>query len=143
MYAAAAQARPQIKVTCQVYDTNRVDPIAFSRHPHHQIGNASTTNASTGEGLFNNTGTSCNMPWLTSAGWFPVEMDEPVRAVNVYYRASGDQTKIKAIPKGLQLLATGQSYNCNGAPGNAVPFQATPHYGCTENWATSVNFADC
>jgi len=45
--------------------------------------------------------------------------------------------------RGLQFLATGQSYNCNGAPGNAVPFQVTPRYGCTENWATSVNFADC
>ena len=84
------------------------------------------------------------MPWLTSAGWFPVEMDEPVRAVNVYYRTPGAQTKVKVIPKGLQFLATGQSYNCcNGAPGNAVPFQATPRYGCTENWATSVTFADC
>jgi hypothetical protein len=141
--AARAEAQPQIKVNCDVYATNRVDPIALSKHLHHQIGNTSTTNASTGDSLLNNTSTSCNEGWFTSAGWFPVERNESVKGVNVYYRAPGDQTKIKAIPKGLQRLATGQSYNRNGAPGNAVPFQATPHYGCTENWATSVNFADC
>ena len=124
MYVAA-QAQPQIEVTCQVYDANRVDPIAFSRHLHHQMGNTSTTNSSIGESLFNNTGTSCTMPWLTSAGWFPVEMDEPVRAVNVYYRAPGDQTEIKAIPNGLRPLATGQRYNCGRAAGRrrALPGQ--------------------
>ena len=94
-------------MTCQVHDANRVDPIAFSQHLHHQIGNTSTADGS----LFNNTSMSCNMPWLTSAGWFPAEVDEPVRAVNVYYRASGNQTKIKAIPKVLKLLATGQKYD--------------------------------
>src|SRR4028119_1487495 len=122
--AARADAQPRIKVNCDVYATNRVDPIALSKHLHHQIGNTSTTNASTGQSLFNNTSTSCNMPWLTSAGWFPVERNEPVKGVNVYYRAPGDQTKIKAIPTGLQLLAKEQSgsdmsgykYNCNDGP---------------------------
>jgi hypothetical protein len=50
-----------------------------------------------------------------------VERNESVKGVNVYYRAPGDQTKIRAIPKGLQLLAKEQSgsavsgakYSCN------------------------------
>jgi hypothetical protein len=143
--AARADAQPQIKVNCKVYATNYVDPIALASHLHHQIGNTSTTNLSTGNSLLNNRSTSCNEAWLTSAGWFPVERYESVKGVNVYYRAPGDQTKIKAIPTGLQLLATKQSamvsgakYNCNDGP-----FQDTPPYGCRTTWATSINFPDC
>ena len=146
LLAERADAQPRIKVNCDVYATTRVDPIALSKHLHHQIGNTSTTNASTGQSLLNNTGTSCNEGWFTSAGWFPVERNEPVKDVNVYYRAPGDQTKIKAIPTGLQLLATEQSgsdvsgtkYNCNEGP-----WQDTPPYGCRTNWVTSVTFPDC
>ena len=144
--AGRADATPQLKVNCEVYATNYVDPIALSPHLHRQIGNTSTINKSTGDSLFNNRGTSCNEGWFTSAGWFPVERDESVKGVNVYYRAPGDQTKIKAIPKGLQLLATKQSgslvsgtkYNCNEGP-----FRDTPPYGCRSNWATSIAFPDC
>ena len=144
--AARADAQPRIKVNCDVYATNRVDPIALSKHLHHQIGNTSTTNASTGQSLFNNTSTSCDKGWFTSAGWFPVERNESVKGVNVYYRAHGDQAKIRAIPQGLQLLAKEQSgsdvsgteYNCNNGP-----WQETPPYGCRTNWSTSVTFPDC
>ncbi len=136
--AARADAQPRIKVNCEVYATNYVDPIAFSDHLHHQIGNTSTTNKSTGESLFNNRSTSCNESWFTSAGWFPVERNETVKGVNVYYRAPGDQRTIKAIPTGLQLLATEQKYSCNEGP-----FQDTPPYGCRTNWVTSINFPDC
>ena len=142
--AARADAQPRIKVHCEVYATNYVDPIAFSDHLHHQIGNTSTTNTSTGTSLFNNRSTSCNESWFTSAGWFPVERNESVKDVNVYYRAPGDQRTIKAIPTGLQLLATKQSaivsgakYNCNEGP-----FQDTPPYGCRTNLATSITFPD-
>ena len=146
LLASRADAQPQIKVNCKVYATNYVDPIALASHLHHQIGNTSTTNSSTGQSLFNNRSTSCNEGWLTSAGWFPVERNESVKGVNVYYRAPGDQRTIKAIPTGLQLLATEQSgslvsgtkYNCNEGP-----FQDTPPYGCRTNWATSINFPDC
>ena len=143
--AARADAQPQIKVNCSVYATNYVDPIALADHLHHQIGNTSTTNTSTGNSLLNSPNTSCNEGWLTSAGWFPVERYESVKGVNIYYRAPGDQTKIKAIPTGLQLLATRQSamvsgakYNCNKGP-----FQDTPPYGCRTTWSTSINFPDC
>jgi len=138
LLAARADAQPQIKVNCDVHATNRVDPIALSKHLHHQIGNTSTTNSSTGDSLLNNRGTSCDEGWFTSAGWFPVERNESVKGVNVYYRAPGDQTKIKAIPKGLQLLATEQRYNCNEGP-----FRDTPPYGCRTNWGTMINFPDC
>ncbi len=39
-----ADAEPRIKVSCDVYATNRVDPIADSEHLHRQIGNTSLTN---------------------------------------------------------------------------------------------------
>jgi Domain of unknown function (DUF1996) len=140
----AADAQ-QIKVQCKVYATNHVDPIALASHLHHQIGNTSTTNSSTGDSLLNNPTTSCDRPWFTSAGWFPVERNESVKGVQVYYRAPGDQRTIKAIPKGLQLLATKQSaivsgakYNCNDGQ-----FQDTPPYGCRTDWGTSIIFPDC
>ena len=48
-YAGVAQAEPRIKVSgCDVYATNQVDPIAGSDHVHHQFGNTTTTNTSTG-----------------------------------------------------------------------------------------------
>ena len=127
LLAARADAKPQIKVNCDVYAENYVDPIAFASHLHRQIGNTSTTNSSTGDSLFNNPSTSCDESWFTSAGWFPVERNESVKGVNVYYRAPGDPTKIKAIPKGLQLLATKQSANVSGAKYNCNegPFQNT------------------
>ena len=136
--AGRADATPQIKVNCEVYATNYVDPIALSSHLHHQIGNTSTTNNSTGQSLFNNRGTSCNEGWLTSAGWFPVERNESVKGVNVYYRAPGDQAKIRAIPEGLQLLAHDKKYTCNDGP-----FQDTPPYSCKAKWSTSITFPDC
>jgi hypothetical protein len=132
----------QIKVHCEVYATNYVDPIAFADHLHHQIGNTSTTNTSTANSLLNNRSTSCDMPWFTSAGWFPVERYESVKGVNVYYRAPGDQRTIKAIPTGLQLLATSEQYVCNG-DGSGDGLQSTPVYGCRTRWATSVGFPDC
>jgi len=137
----AADAQ-QIKVRCQVYATNYVDPIALASHLHHQIGNTSTTNESTGDSLLSSPTTSCDMPWFTSAGWFPVERYQLVRGVNVYYRAPGDQKTIEAIPKGLQLLAHDPRYVCNG-DGSGSGQQDTPVYGCKGSWATSVTFPDC
>ena len=139
LYAGAAQAEPRIKVSgCEIYATNRVDPIAFSEHLHHQFGNKSTTNSSTGTSLFNNTSTSCKESWFTSAGWFPVERNEPVLKLAVYYRAPGDQRQLRPIPTGLQLLATDQEYNCNDGS-----WRDTPPYSCGGEWATRVIFPDC
>lgn len=135
-------AQPRIKVSCDVYATNRVDPIADSEHLHRQIGNTSLTNESTGESLFASTGTSCDMPWFTSAGWFPVERYEPVRAVNVYYRAPGDQTEIRRIPTGLQLLGDRIQYRCNNTP-SEEEFQDSPPFNCRNNFDTRVTFPDC
>ena len=139
LFAARADAEPRIKVDCRTYDTNRVDPIASSAHLHHQFGNTSTTNSSTGDTLFDSKTTSCDMDWFTTAGWFPVERYEAVKAVHVYYRAPGDQTKIRPIPKGLQLLGTATTYRC-GTTGEA---RDTPPYSCNTNFGTSVVFPDC
>jgi hypothetical protein len=142
LLAARADAEPRIRVSCSIYATNRVDPIAFAQHLHHQFGNTSTTNQSTGTSLFNNRSTSCEESWFTSAGWFPVERYEPVSKATVYYRAYGDQRQIRPIPTGLQLLAAEQEYRCDTGPGEE-PFQATPPYRCTERWNTRIIFPDC
>jgi len=141
LFASPANAT-QIKVHCEVYATNYVDPIAFSDHLHRQIGNTSTTNRSTGESLLNNRSTSCDKEWFTTAGWFPVERYESVSGVNVYYRAPGDQTKIADVPKGIQLLGTREQYVCND-DGSGSGLQSTPVYGCNKDWSTSVIFPWC
>jgi hypothetical protein len=143
--AARAGAEPRIKVSgCKVYATNRVDPIAFTQHLHHHFGSTSTTNQSTANSLMANTDSSCDddEAWYTSAGWFPVERNEPVTRVSVYYRAPGDQTQVKAIPKGLQLLASDQAYRCNNTA-SEEPWQDTPPYNCKTKWDTDVIFPDC
>ena len=143
LLAARADAEPRIKVSgCKVYDSNHVDSIAFSDHLHHHFGNTSTTNESTGRSLFKNKSTTCNEDWFTSAAWFPVEKDEPVSRIGVYYRAPGDQTQVKRIPQGLKLIGTSQMYRCDTGPGEE-PFQDEPPYGCTQDWGTRVLFPDC
>jgi hypothetical protein len=142
-FAARADAQPRIKVNCKVYATNVVDPIAGTTHQHNQIGNTSTTSSSTGSSLFNNRSTSCNQSWFTSAGWFPVERNEAVKGVNVYYRAPGDQKTIKAIPMGLQLLAAGQTSELKYSCGGDTSLSPTPPYSCKTTWATLVVFPDC
>jgi hypothetical protein len=139
LFAAPANAEPRIKVSgCLIYDTNYVDPIAFTDHLHRHFGNTSTTNRSTGQSLIDNKSTSCNEDWFTSAGWFPVERNEPVEKVAVYYRAPGDQTEVRDIPTGLQLVAEEQDYNCNEGT-----FRDTPPYGCAREWSTRLIFPDC
>jgi hypothetical protein len=107
--ARPADADPRIKVSgCNVYATNRVDPIAFSDHLHNHFGNTTTTNNSTGQSLMAAKKTSCNNSWFTSAGWFPVAQGVPLLSKNqvaVYYRAPGDQTKVRNIPTGLGIIA--------------------------------------
>lgn len=134
-----------IRVECKVYAVNREDPIAFADHLHRQIGNTSTTDASTYDSLFAHPDTSCETggKWWTNAGWFPVERYESVPSAIIYYRAPGDQTQIADIPNGLQLLATKAQYNCGGSPDNPQPFQNVPVYSCTTNWGTHVRFPRC
>jgi len=138
LFAPRADAQPRIKVSCEIYDTNYVDPIAFTDHLHRHFGNTSTTNRSTRQSLLDNRTTSCKEDWFTSAGWFPVERNESVDKVNVYYRAPGDQTEVRPIPTGLQLLAEKQEYNCNQGT-----FRDTPPYGCAGEWSTRLTFPDC
>jgi len=150
LLAARAEAA-SIRVSCSVYDTNRVDPIAFAEHLHTQFGNLSTSNSSTADTLYASKATSCNAPWWTNAGWVPVERYEPVPNVIVYYRAPGDQTQVVNIPHGMKLIAKNTPgnlmneilYSCGSSPGNAQPTQATPPYNCQENWATLVLFPRC
>jgi hypothetical protein len=109
--ARPADASTRIKLQCNVYATNMVDPIFFTDHQHNHIGNRTTTNESTGESLKAAGTTSCNAPWFTSAGWFPVVRDTQQRVVPlvarnqvvVYYRNPGDNN-LQPIPTGLGLF---------------------------------------
>ena len=116
--ARPADAEPRIKVSgCNVYATNRVDPIAFSQHLHHHFGNTTTTNTSTGASLVAANTTSCKASWFTSAGWFPVAQVVPLVSKNqvaVYYRAPGDQRQVRAIPTGLGIVAHEVHLNSTG-----------------------------
>jgi len=139
-----------LRVSCDIYATNRVDPIVLgSGHLHRQIANKSTSDASTWESLRANTaGTSCeDAPYLTSASWFPVEQGESVRTGILYYRAPGSTATERAegrpLPDGIQLLAHDPEYNCGAEPLNAVNFESTPPYSCTQNWGTHMRFPAC
>jgi hypothetical protein len=140
-----------IRVSCNVYAINRVDPIAFAQHLHLQFGNLSTSNTSTADSLYAKKATSCNAPWWTNAGWVPVERYEAVPNVIVYYRAPGDQSKVVNIPHGMKLIGKDTPgnnfyeiyYACGSSPGNAQPTQATPPYNCTQNWSTTIRFPRC
>ena len=116
--ARPADANPRIKVSgCNVYATNRVDPIAFSQHLHHHFGNTTTSNTSTGQSLLAAKTTSCKAPWFTSAAWFP-EASVPLVSKNqvaVYYRAPGDRTKVQNIPTGLGIIAHEVHLNSAGS----------------------------
>jgi hypothetical protein len=118
LFAAPADAEPRIKVSgCNVYATNRVDPIAFSQHLHHHFGNTTTTNNSTGQSLVAANRTSCKNSWFTSAAWFPVAKGVPLVSKNqvaVYYRAPGDQRQVRAIPTGLGIVAHEVHLNSGG-----------------------------
>jgi hypothetical protein len=108
LFAMPASAEPRIKTNgCKVYATNRVDPIASTRHLHHHFGNTQTSNRSTGESLKNRGGSSCaqEASWFTSGAWFPVARGVRVERIAVYYRAPGDQRRVRSIPTGLRILA--------------------------------------
>jgi hypothetical protein len=117
--ARPADAGTRIKVSgCNVYATNTVDPIAFSQHLHNHFGNTTTTNSSTGASLKAANSTSCKASWFTSAGWFPVAQNVPLRSKNqvaVYYRAPGDPTKVRAIPTGLGIVSHEAKITSGGA----------------------------
>jgi Domain of unknown function (DUF1996) len=107
--ARPADASTRILIRCTVYDRNMEDPIFFTEHLHDHFGNTTTTDASTGESLKAANETSCDKPWFTSAGWFPVARDPggsfvplaPRNQVIVYYRNPGDATDLQPIPTGL------------------------------------------
>src|SRR4030095_645178 len=74
--ARPADASTRIKLNCEEYAINRVDPIVVgSGHLHHQIGNRTTNDLSTGASLKAANSTSCTFPWWTNAGWFPQVRD--------------------------------------------------------------------
>jgi len=143
VFAPEAEAAGQLKVHCGIYATNHEDAIAGATHAHDQFGNRSHRSESTAQSLFASTANSCEEDWFTSARWYPDERGISTVAVGIYYRAPGDQRGIRPIPKGLQLLAQDQAYNCNGAIDRDGGFESMPPYGCKGRWSTRVIFPDC
>ena len=119
--ARPADAGTRIKVSgCDVYATNRVDPIYHTQHLHYQFGNTTTTNSSTGASLVaaGSGTTTCKASWFTSAGWFPVLRDVPLLSKNqvaVYYRAPGNPTQVRDIPTGLGIVSHEAKITSGGA----------------------------
>jgi Domain of unknown function (DUF1996) len=143
-----------IRVSCNIYAINQHDPIGHAHHQHLQFGNTSLTNGSTGASLYANKDTSCEngAEWWTNAGWFPMEQNEPVAGAIAYYRGPEDNdSQIVDIPRGMKLIGKNFAgndfdevwYTCGSSPGNTAPAQATPPYGCTENWSTQIRFPRC
>src|ERR687893_165198 len=143
-----------IRVSCSIYAINEFDPIGLAHHQHSQFGNTSLTNESTGDSLYANKDTSCEDggEWWTNAGWFPEEMNEFVPDAIIYYRGpEADDSQIVDIPRGMELIGKNDpnglsaevQYNCGASPGNTAPTQATPPYGCRQNFSTQVRFPRC
>ena len=143
-----------LRVSCDIYATNEFDPIGHAHHQHRQFGNTSLTNASTGGSLYANKDTSCENEgdWWTNAGWFPEERNELVPNAIVYYRGPDDNdSQIVNIARGMELIgknadyASGAEvlYSCGASPGDTAPTQATPPYGCRQNWSTQIRFPRC
>ncbi len=142
-----------IRVTCDIYAINQYDPIGHAHHQHLQFGNTSLTNMSTGASLYANKDTSCEneAEWWTNAGWFPMEHNEPVSDAIVYYRGPEPDSRIVDIPRDMELIGKNDPgnnmaelwYTCGSSPGDTAPAQATPPYGCKENWSTQVRFPRC
>src|SRR5215212_3234735 len=114
--ARPADASTRILIRCTVYNNpqgNTFDPIfPTTDHLHYHFGNTTTTDASTGESLKAANKTSCDKPWFTSAGWFPVARDAggrfvplaPRNQVIVYYRNPGGAADLQPIPTGLGII---------------------------------------
>jgi hypothetical protein len=116
LIASRAEADSRIRAgSCDIYDMNRVDPIAFASHLHEQWGNPNLTNDSTGDQLKASGDTTCSSSgagWMTSAAWFPSPKDFDADKATIYYRDPGD-IQVNPIPTGLKLLAHETIYKSN------------------------------
>lgn len=141
---------PTLQFGCGVAKVAAMDPIFDPEHPHEHVfyGNRGVEADSTHESLVNNPDTTCSLPFATSSYWNPVvkdgttEVNQPKR-VSVYYMGRGDQTRIRHIPDGLQLLGNSENgkvdYRCGVEP--PVP---SPPYGCTAHeFRIRVAFPEC
>jgi hypothetical protein len=108
LIASRAEADSRIRAgSCDIYDINKVDPIAFASHLHEHWGNPNLTQDSTGEQLKTEGETTCSSPdsdWMTSAAWFPSPRDFDAQKATIYYRDPGD-IDVNPMPTGLKLLA--------------------------------------
>ena len=141
---------PTLQFGCNVLKVAAIDPIFDPAHPHDHVfyGNTGVDADSTYESLVSNPDTTCANTYATSSYWHPVvkdgttEVNQP-RRLSAYYMGRGDQTKVRPIPDGLQLLGNDENgkvdYRCG-----AEPAVTSPPYGCTaEEFRLRVHFPEC
>ena len=148
--AQAQRTGPILQFGCKVAKVAAMDPITDDRHPHKHVfygNNKSIDPDSTWSSLVNEPSTTCARSFATSAYWHPVTRDgtkvNPIRRLSVYYLGRGQQSKVRPIPDGLQLIAN----ESNGKVDYRCGQQATvdsPPYGCrADEFRIRVHFPDC
>jgi hypothetical protein len=142
---------PTVRVECKPSHILEEDPILDpppgEAHLHQFVGNTATNADSTHESLASNLKTTCRPAIDTSSYWFPVirEAGKQInpRKVSLYYQAPGDQTKVKNVVDGLQVITDENigdvDYRC-GANADTEK----PPYGCkADGFRIRLHFPDC
>jgi hypothetical protein len=142
---------PMVRVECKPSHILEEDPILDpppgEAHLHQFVGNTATNADSTHESLVSNLKTTCRPAIDTSSYWFPVirEAGKQInpRKVSLYYQAPGNQTKVKSVVDGLQVITDENigdvDYRC-GANADTEK----PPYGCkADGFRIRLHFPDC
>jgi hypothetical protein len=142
---------PMVRVGCKPSHILEEDPILDpppgEAHLHQFVGNTATNADSTHESLVSSLKTTCRPAIDTSAYWFPVirEAGKQInpRKVSLYYQAPGDQTKVRNVVDGLQVITDENigdvDYRC-GANADTEK----PPYGCkAAGFRIRLHFPDC
>jgi hypothetical protein len=141
---------PTLQFGCDVVKAAAEDPIVDPEHPHDHVfyGNKGVDAESTYESLVADKDTSCNLPFATSSYWNPVVKDGTTednqpRRISVYYTGKNDQSKVRPIPDGLQLIGNKDNGRVDYRCGEDPPVTSPP-YGCTaDEFRIRVHFPEC
>jgi hypothetical protein len=124
-----------------------LDPPPGEAHLHQFVGNTSANADSTHESLVSNLDTTCRPAIDTSSYWFPVirEAGKRInpRRVSLYYQAPGDQTKVKNVVDGLQIITDESIGDVDYRCGTNADTEKPP-YGCkAAKFRIRLHFPDC
>ncbi len=140
---------PTFQIQC-----NAMQPFLFDaikpppHHLHAPYGNTAIDSDSTFGTLATNAETTCrsNREWHNSVYWNPVvqeggERMTPVQ-VKAYYTALGDQSKVRNMPPGAEMIGNVARYRCG--LGDESRSSVRPIYGCEQDkFEITVFFPSC